>query len=87
MGRGLSYLGGIVVDLTGGFDEFAPWVERYGLTAPYGECQCGCGEKTNIYHQNSTFHGHKKGHPVRFIHGHVHRERPDLIREPTVNSW
>lgn len=24
-------------------DDYAPWVAKHGLLAPYGKCQCGCG--------------------------------------------
>src|SRR5215469_10822630 len=40
---------------------------------PPGLCQCGCGQQTNIAKRNDPRHGHVKGQPVRFIHGHSAR--------------
>lgn len=39
-------------------------------SAPYGYCQCGCGEKTSIANRNRREWGHVKGEPVRFVPGH-----------------
>lgn len=53
-------------------DDYAPWVGRHGLLAPYGECQCGCGQKTTIAPvSNKVRLGHLAGHPVRFVFGHI----------------
>lgn len=51
-------------------DDHAPWVAEHGLTAPYGECQCGCGEKTSIATCNDPRTGIAKGEPSRYIRGH-----------------
>jgi hypothetical protein len=46
------------------------------MTAPYGYCHCGCGEKTHISRQTNNLYGHKKGQPVSFLPGHNHRFEP-----------
>lgn len=51
-------------------DDYAPWVTAHGLTAPYGECQCGCGQDTAISRFNKPDFGHVKGKPVRFVRWH-----------------
>lgn len=50
--------------------DYAPWVATHGLTAPYGECQCGCGQKTNLSRQDNEPLGAKRGRPYRFRAGH-----------------
>lgn len=52
-------------------DEYAPWVAKHGLYAPYGECQCGCGEAAPIAPWSDASKGYRKGHPRRFKLGHV----------------
>lgn len=56
--------------------EFAPWVATYGLTMPYGECQCGCGESTTVALVTWIPQGHLKGHPKRFVLNHDKRRQP-----------
>lgn len=51
-------------------DNYALWVARYGLLFPYGECQCGCGQKSPISSRNRAREGYTKGHPVRALRGH-----------------
>lgn len=41
----------------------------------YGFCKCGCGNKTRIARQSSTFHGHTIGEPVSYLPGHTARVR------------
>lgn len=48
----------------------ARWVEVFGLTQPYGKCQCGCGGDTSIAKTTKKPTGLTRGQPVRFIHGH-----------------
>lgn len=43
---------------------------------PYGYCQCGCGERTQIAKRNDKRDGSIKGQPVRFISGHNGRKHP-----------
>lgn len=50
-------------------EDYAPWVATYGLTAPYGECQCGCGKAAPISSESNTRNGYAKGEPKRFIRG------------------
>lgn len=59
-------------------NDYAPWVGRHGLVAPYGDCQCGCGAKTRIAKQSDTEFGHKRGHPIRYLpyHGKKTPQRP-----------
>lgn len=51
-------------------DHYAPWVEKYGLQHPYGECQCGCGRKTSIAKSQVTREDVEKGQPHRFYAKH-----------------
>jgi hypothetical protein len=37
---------------------------------PSGLCMCGCGRKTKIVTKSDRRHGHVRGQPFRFIHGH-----------------
>jgi hypothetical protein len=39
-------------------------------------CECGCGQPTRISEKTDRYHGHVKGQPLRYIHGHTHRWRP-----------
>lgn len=59
-------------------DDYAPWVAEHGLVAPYGECQCRCGEKTNIARCTDAKKGWRKGHPLQFIHRHQCRKYQSL---------
>lgn len=43
---------------------------------PYGECQCGCGGKTNISKHTSRAEGWFKGKPIPFIFGHSKFKSP-----------
>ena len=51
-------------------DTYAPWVREYGLFAPYGECQCGCGELAPVAMQSSAATFMLRGHPRRFAKHH-----------------
>lgn len=51
-------------------ENYAPWVAKHGLLAPYGECQCCCREKTAISPRNKKEDGLRKDHPQRFVNGH-----------------
>lgn len=51
-------------------DAYAPWVARHGLRYPYGECQCGCGEKTGIAARANARYGNQVGQPKRFAGTH-----------------
>lgn len=53
-------------------NDYAPWVATHGLTAPYGECQCGCGNKAAIATTSSRKYGWVKGWPVRYLNHHHH---------------
>jgi hypothetical protein len=37
---------------------------------PYGYCECGCGQQTNIAQQTDTKRGYVRGEPVRYMTGH-----------------
>jgi len=37
---------------------------------PYGYCQCGCGQKTEICTHTSKARGHVRGQPLRYIQSH-----------------
>jgi len=49
----------------------APWVEMFGLLAPYGKCQCGCGRDAPIAKVSRSERGDLRGEPIRYIRGHV----------------
>jgi hypothetical protein len=51
-------------------EEFAPWVKVHGLLAPYGECQCGCGQLATLSPQNNKTAMVRKGDPYRWVKGH-----------------
>ena len=52
--------------------DYAPWVARYGLTAPYGMCQCEqCGQPAPISKGDVALRGYRANHPKRFISGHA----------------
>jgi hypothetical protein len=38
--------------------------------APYGYCQCGCGQKAPVAPKNNAKRGYVKGEPKRFCQGH-----------------
>ena len=52
-------------------EDYAPWVAIRGLVAPYGECQCGCGEIVPVSDQNDFVKGLRFNHPKRFIASHT----------------
>lgn len=56
-------------------DGYAPWVATYGLVAPYGKCQCGCGLDAPVAARTQADRGNRQGHPVRFFadHSRIHR--------------
>lgn len=51
-------------------DDYAPWVAKHGLLAPYGECQCGCGKPAPIATKSDRYRDAIKGHPYRFFARH-----------------
>lgn len=51
-------------------NEYASWVTTYGLVAPYGECQCGCGNDAPIAKKTDHNRGQKKGEPTRYRQSH-----------------
>jgi hypothetical protein len=50
--------------------DYAPWVAKYGLTAPYGECQCGCGKSVSLAKKTESRIGYQKGKFRRYLSGH-----------------
>jgi hypothetical protein len=44
----------------------------------FGLCECGCGRPTNIAKSTNRAWGHVKGQPVRFLRGHLKRQRTHL---------
>jgi hypothetical protein len=44
---------------------------------PYGKCQCGCGQFTNIAKKTITAKGIVKGEPMRYLRGHGSSWRED----------
>jgi len=41
-----------------------------GGATPYGYCQCGCGQETQVAEQTRAARGWIKGEPKRFVRGH-----------------
>lgn len=60
---------------------------------PKGWCQCGCGQKTKIAKESSTSKGWVKGQPLRYVWGHLPKERPwqkkknRWIVDPETGCW
>lgn len=40
---------------------------------PYGYCQCGCGQKTNLAPQTDRQKGWIRGEPMRYVAGHARK--------------
>lgn len=51
-------------------EDYAPWVATHGLLAPYGECQCGCGQVAPLSTFTKLDKGRIKGLPVRYLPSH-----------------
>lgn len=62
-------------------EDYAPWVAAHGLVAPYGKCQCGCGQDAPIASKSRQSRGIAKGKPQRYILGHtgMMRAYPSLL--------
>ena len=45
-------------------------VSPLGTNTAYGECWCGCGQKTSLAKRTDTKSGHIKGEPLRYLQGH-----------------
>jgi len=58
--------------------EYAPWVAAHGLIEPYGQCQCRCGQKTELARCTDRTKGWRKDHPLRFVHRHQSRKYQTL---------
>lgn len=73
--------------------DYAPWVAAHGLVAPYGECQCGCGQRVAISREGDKRHGKLSGHPARFLRGHSGRRQvedrfwPYVIKPEGGGCW
>jgi hypothetical protein len=48
------------------------------MEIPYGECRCGCGQKTLIRECSCASRGHVKGEPRKYIYGHATKPRPKI---------
>lgn len=61
--------------------DYAPWVAQHGLFHPYGFCQCGCGQPTNLAKESNTRGLAQAGEPRRFLPNHnwVTISRPVLF--------
>lgn len=62
-------------------ENYAPWVAKHGLRYPYGECQCGCGQKTGIAGKTEGYT--LKNHPTRTTVGHIRRGQ---LTQPTLKD-
>lgn len=55
---------------------------------PYGFCQCGCGQKTNLASTTNNKRGTIKGKPMRFISGHNTKiDKPWLHNQTGENHY
>lgn len=52
---------------------YAPWVAQFGLQHPYGRCQCGCGQATELAKYSDNRRLTLKGQPQRFLANHSAR--------------
>ena len=50
--------------------RIAPWVETYGLSAPFGKCQCGCGRDAQVAKRTIRRLGYLLGLSMRYAIGH-----------------
>lgn len=50
--------------------DYAPWVSIHGLFAPYGKCQCGCGQDAPVSPVTRRKMGYVQGQPSRVLVGH-----------------
>lgn len=55
-------------------DAYAPWVAIHGLVAPYGKCQCRCGQSTQLASESRPQRGYLRGQPPRYLPNHVHKK-------------
>src|SRR4030095_4650133 len=57
-------------------------------TIPYGFCQCGCGERTQIINDNNVGLGRRKGEQSKFVRGHQRRSKnPEYIIDELTGCW
>lgn len=68
-------------------DAYAPWVAKHGLIAPYGECQCGCGEDAPTATETAIKHGRVRGMPSRFRSGHNTRVQHPTPKKPIAERF
>lgn len=54
-------------------ENYAPWVAKHGLLAPYGQCQCCCKNSTAIAKKGQGRWDTRTNHPYRYCHGHSRR--------------
>lgn len=66
--------------------DYAPWVAKHGLTAPYGECQCGCGELTGPAKWTSSRYGLKKNMPTRFVAYHSSSASRTILADSYISE-
>jgi len=66
-------------------DEYRAWWAE-NTDVPYGECWCGCGERTSLSKVRVARNGHLAGEPVMYVRWHGAR----VQRKPNGNgspSW
>lgn len=59
-------------------EDYALWVAEHGLLEPYGMCQCGCGQETNLAPCTDASKSWLKNHPIRYLFGHAMRKYHSL---------
>jgi hypothetical protein len=97
-GLGTSGLGGLNGggQGKGGYEMNTPaWLRREGEIKdtsfgvnhiPYGYCQCGCGQKTNIALVTCKSKNWKKGEPLRYVRYH-NLNRNNLLKNKKPKSY
>lgn len=56
------------------------------MQIPYGYCQCGCGQKTNLVKWSDKTKGYYSGQPYRYIKGHA-RKGKTKPRQNGYGRW
>jgi hypothetical protein len=58
------------------------------MSAPYGYCQCGCGQPTKITRTQDPSRGLFKGQPRKYLTGHHRRKAPvDYVVDTLTGCW
>lgn len=67
--------------------EADAWWNRAALVAPFGECQCGCGERTLTATKSHREKGWVTGMPRKYRKGHHTRLSGETIVRDANGCW